>query len=324
MPAERVMMYDPTEPQQWAGMITDDPVKDLPAGSEIGFISRLFPFDAPNGLNDVSDWNYFRGTVIALHFGDVLEQRILGSGIIVAPGVAVVAAHVVLPEIERIFAGDGFLCSALTPTGVMFWRPRQVTPIESTDLAIVTLEYAAPLPDEFFQAVITTRTPRIGETILIAGHRYEGVSRSESGEMLISLSLKVAAGTVVNCYPSGRDRVMLPGPVFEADCPALSGMSGGPAFDRRGFLIGLLSSSMEGADAAGPSFVSSVWPVLGARLTPTWPSGFYQKPVSLLELDRRLCGIERAEAIRVTRDEVIGRFSTEYAIWNAEPVSPDR
>jgi len=37
-------------------------------------------------------------------------------------------------------------------------------------------------------------------------------------------------------------------------------MSGGPAFDKNGKLIGILTSSFEAGDDLGPSYVSLLWP----------------------------------------------------------------
>lgn len=85
-------------------------------------------------------------------------------------------------------------------------------------------------------------------------------------------------------------------------------MSGGPAFDERGFLIGLLSSSNEN-EQGDITFVSLLWPSLTVRVTPPWPPGLYQAPVSLLEMDRRLCGIERPDALEIVPGKVF------YRLW---------
>jgi hypothetical protein len=91
-------------------------------------------------------------------------------------------------------------------------------------------------------------------------------------------------------------------------------MSGGPAFDERGFLVGLLSTSWEGE---GPAYVSLIWPSLETRVTPSWPPGLYPAPVSLLEMDRRLCGIERPDALEVVAgDKSTGNYTLRYRPWD--------
>lgn len=72
----------------------------------------------------------------------------------------------------------------------------------------------------------------------------------------------VATGTVSAHYPNGRDRSMLPGPCLEIGVNARGGMSGGPAFDDEGQLVGILSSSLEHPDGLGPSYVSLLQPAL--------------------------------------------------------------
>ena len=56
-------------------------------------------------LANISNWDFFNGAVVALHFGANSSQRITGSGVLVAPGVALTARHVIEPELDQILAG---------------------------------------------------------------------------------------------------------------------------------------------------------------------------------------------------------------------------
>ena len=188
--------------------------------------------------------------------------------------------------------GRGFICAAILSSGLMIWRPRHVTIVDSTDMALLTLECASPLPGVLRNATISTRLPRVGERIFIAGVRHEVEAGSEVADL--GVRMMVAAGVILDRYELRRDQ-MLPWPTLAV----LSGMSGGPAFDERGFLIGLLSSSSDGEQVA---YVSLLWPSLTTKVTPPWPPGLYQMPMSLLEMDRRLCGIERPDALEIVRD----------------------
>jgi hypothetical protein len=188
--------------------------------------------------------------------------------------------------------------------------PRQVALVENTDLAILTVEGASALPEVLRNATISTRLPKVGERIVIVGHpRHE--YEAEGGKEQLGLRMVVAAGTVTARYEQGRDW-LLPWPTLEIDCPALGGMSGGPAFDERGFLVGLFSLSPEGT----PAYVSLLWPSLATRVTPSWPPGLYPAPVSLLEMDRRLCRIERPDALEVAGDKSTGNYTLRYRPWN--------
>jgi hypothetical protein len=308
------MTTESTTPKRVMGTIIADPLLSLPVGAKVDFSSQLFTSDAPGGLTDIHNWDFFDGAVIGLHFGDPLNQLVLGSGVMVAPGVALAAKHVVESEMEAVMRGGaGFICTAIGSSGLMIWRPQHVALVDNTDLALLTLECASPLPKVLRNATISTRLPKVGERIFIAGVRHELEVEEESPGL--NMRMMVAAGTVTERYTIGRDRVMYPWPVLEVDCHALHGMSGGPAFDERGFLIGLLSASTH-AEPPGPAFVSLLWPALATRVTPSWPPGLYPAPVSLLEMDRKLCGIERPDALDVVREESNGSCKVAYRPWD--------
>jgi hypothetical protein len=63
-------------------------------------------------------------------------------------------------------------------------------------------------------------------------------------------------GIVTECYPSGRDRVMMPGPCFLTSMHLHGGASGGPVFDGSGRVCGINSTSFDGAPNV--SFVSMI------------------------------------------------------------------
>jgi hypothetical protein len=73
-------------------------------------------------------------------------------------------------------------------------------------------------------------------------------------------------------------------------------MSGGPVFDTTGHLLGLLSSSFTTVENDGPSNVSLLLPALSARFEGGWPGSFFKNPATLLDLDPRICAIDKREA----------------------------
>lgn len=292
-----------------SGVVTTDPLTDIPIGGAIRFQPRLFSSTAPEGLDGVANWDFFNGALIGLVFGSMEKMSILGCGILVAPGIAIAARHVIEPEFTSLDETRGILCVGVGINHLMFWRPHQVTYHSNNDLAVITLHYASQLPETFDQAAITTRTPKIGERVVIAGLVDRGSSKVGEKHATMNLEAKAAVGKVTARYDAGRDRIMLPGPSLEIDCPALGGMSGGPAFDETGHLVGILSTSVDDPSGKGPAFVSMLWPALGLEIVPTWPSGFY-KPTKLLDLDDRICAIHGRDAIDLLPD---GRM--QYRIW---------
>lgn len=281
-----------SNPRTADGTITEDPLSDLPIGAQLKISADLFTTTKPFALTSIENWDFFRGALLALHFGTSQNQRTMGSGVMVAPGVALAAKHVIEPELDEILHGPhGFICTGIAQDQIVIWRVHQITLIDNCDLALLTLTAASALPAVLSQATATTRLPRVGERVMFAGFRSETEDFTSCDSML--LSVKVAHGIVTAQHINGRDRTMLPGPVFEVESEALGGMSGGPAFDEAGFMIGLLSTSF----GQGPAYFSLLWPALTEPISPIWPPGLHKTPVSLLDMDRRICGIQKPEAI---------------------------
>jgi len=297
-----------------SGLITSDPLRSLPIGSELQVTSNLFAAQSKVGLNSVSNWDFFNGAVVALHFGNTKGQRILGSGVLVAPGVAITARHVIEPEKTRLISGEQeLICTGISQQGLVIWKCHQATLVEHADIALLMIRCASALPSPLQQATLTTRMPRVGEQIVIAGIRDHADSSIEIGTPS-KISMMVGCGSVTARYERARDRVLLPSPCFEVDCPAMGGMSGGPAFDEAGFLVGLVASSFEG-ESPGPTFLSLLWPAFVEQINPSWPDGLSKSPTTLLGMDRRICAIHRPEAIQVSRDE-LGRTTATYHFWD--------
>lgn len=66
------------------------------------------------------------------------------------------------------------------------------------------------------------------------------------------------------------------------------GMSGGPVFNTKGHLVGIVSSSYEAYDILGPTYVSLIWPAGVGEVAVQWPCGFWPKEEVGLKLAREL------------------------------------
>jgi hypothetical protein len=309
----RTMNKEASKIRRSEGIITDDPATGLPIGSKLNFSSVLFSPNPAEGLHAIANWEFFRGAVLALRFGDREGQHLLGSGVIVAPGVVMAARHVLETEENRLRAGVcELICSGICEDGLSIWRCHQVTILENSDIALLMVRRASSSPEAFYQATITTRMPRIGERIVMAGVRHHA-DRPVGMNRELNISLMVARGVVTARFERMRDRFLLPFPCFEVSCPAAGGMSGGPAFDESGFLLGLVSSSFY-ADVDCPRYLSLLWPALPEPISPDWPEGFYPQQTTLLNMDRRICGIQKPEAIKMEQDAE-GRMIATYHWW---------
>jgi hypothetical protein len=80
------------------GLVIADPLKNAPVGTTLDISFDLFTAKPPPGLDSIANWDYFQGAVVAIHFGEPHSQRVLGSGVLIAPGVVMTARHVIEPE----------------------------------------------------------------------------------------------------------------------------------------------------------------------------------------------------------------------------------
>ena len=299
------------------GVVTSDPATTMPIGGSVHIAPVCVSYDGHASPGWLQDWSSFNGILLSICFSDVEAHRIEGSAVMVAPGIAICARHVVDPALPFIMSGaHSITCFAITKAGLRIWRVRKITMVDASDLAILGLELASHFSngETLFLSTVTTRLPKEGEELLLCGFRAASTifPRHEtkfSGQVIVS------KGRAKARYPSGRDRVMMPWPCVEVSCASWGGMSGGPVYDAQGMLIGVLSSSVTGEDNDGPSFVSLIWPALVAQFEGGWPEPVFRNPTRLVDLDARLCAIDRRNAVEYKVDEQTGTQLTEYHVW---------
>ena len=302
------------------GVVAEDPASSLSVGSQLFFQSVLQTYTPPSTATAVQDWASLDGILLAVTFSDLAFNRIEGSAIVVAPGIALCAAHVIEPHLEAMVEGhEAATCFGIIASGLQIWRVRKVTIVPHSDLAILGLELASALQSgtTLFQSAITTRMPKLGERVTIFGFRAseEAFERVAPDAPVFGASLLVCAGEVIDRHLTRRDSVMLPFPVLAVACPTWGGMSGGPVSDCSGRVLGLLSSSVTGDQSEGPSYVSLLLPALSAPFEGGWPAPLFAKSGSLIALDHQSCSIDKRDAISRVLDETSGGTAVRYGIW---------
>jgi Trypsin-like peptidase domain len=305
------MSPDSIEPRITAD-VTDDPEKTLGQNEDLHTEQRTFPLRGPIGSSPagLSNWGCFEGAVLAVSFPIPDSSNVLGSAVLVAPGVAIGSMHVFDHDRDLVMTGAvGAMCYGLDGDRADIWRIRHVVSAAhgQSDLALYCLERASSMPPDrtLTHVAISTRTPSIGERITVAGFRANDQSSLRAN--VIGMQLMVSAGRVTQTFPLQRDSSGMPYPCFEIDCETMGGMSGGPAFDEEGRLVGVLSRGLGG----GPSWVSMLWPSLGWTVPRTWPAQLLASPATLLSMDSRLCAIDRPEAL--SHDQANQRL--QYLPW---------
>jgi hypothetical protein len=259
-----------------------------------------------------------------------------GTAVLVAPGVALTARHVVdeffrkLDGVEPrsgMTSGFGLGVYQLLPSAeVMPWRVESIFFSEALDIALLALTPASNKEGvtsvwwpEF--PVLKLFPPSIGS--LITAYGYPGsrvlphtlgamrvwrvVGGTEFDDEVLQVVPTTSSGDVLEFYHGGRDSAIMPWPAFRTNARYDGGMSGAPVYNEQNELSGIVCGSMpiDGTNEH-ESYVSAIWPVLGITIdggSAVLPSGRYP----LLDLVRS--GVLRArESEHVVAIEHEGGF----------------
>lgn len=280
-----------------AGTIAEDPLDGIAAGFTLAMERRAFP--PAEILAPGFTWTSFEGVMLQLLFGNDTSARVTGSAVMIAPGLALAAKHVIQPELSSLFSQspDVFFATGLTSiNGLEIWRVHQFVTIEDCDVVLLNLERksaftAAP---RITQAIVSTRQPPIGSAVSICG--FSASAHEFTVGDAIRGRVHASVGDVIEHYPIRRDSCMLPGPCFAVAVGTPGGLSGGPVFDNTGCLVGILSTST-GETNDDVSFVSAIYPILSRPVLPHWPKGLVKETTTLLEMSPRLCRIEGRDRV---------------------------
>ena len=194
---------------------------------------------------------------------------VVGTAFPISNGVLVTAKHILreFQEATEPVNIDRTVTALQILPGNRFvtWRITRTIVHKTADLAIL---FAPPNEDGTDVWIpsweISQVAPRKDEWVGAFGHVEGGcriVSRNSRGGGTIEIGSGGQAnfGLVKYVYYDYRDRVMLPCPCFEIGASFSSGMSGGPVFDERGKICGIVSSSIEGESS---SHAVTLWPTL--------------------------------------------------------------
>lgn len=275
------------------GLPEGKPTRD----AQLTFAQKAVRINSARGIADL-DLHKLDGIVIALDWVADNRHHIWGSAVMVGPGIAITARHVIDEMIAHGLlkdSGGQIFATSLHADRVELWRADSYTRVDVGDLSLLTLirttaqpERPVEEPANFSLATMAARMPIVGENITLIG--FKAAELSYSATAPLSLALVGSTGPVTDLYPQRRDAHNLPNPSFGVAACTVNGMSGGAAFDSNGRLIGVISSGVEDEH----SFVSLTWPATYVPITPTWwPLMQLKSPTSLGALAK--AGIFRIE-----------------------------
>jgi len=206
---------------------------------------------------------------------------VLGSGVMIGPGLVVAATHV-LEEFAARNARPVLL--TFLPNGTRAWLPRDARAVSRpsafeedrqvvSDVSLLscTLNSEAHLHCPLMLAPLQIGLPLIGERLWAFGYRHGGLE--DATALIVPL---VSSGVVTAAFPQGRGERM-PSACIEVDMDTKGGMSGGPVVNANGDLVGIVSSSFDG----GPSYVTLIWDALRLRVSNSLPSQARRSEIDL-------------------------------------------
>jgi hypothetical protein len=89
------------------GMVTVDPLSALPVGTSIDLkpvvFGRANSTPIPEG---VSNWTFFEGALLAVLISTPEGDSVLGTAVVIAPGLAITATHVFEERVADIRAAS--------------------------------------------------------------------------------------------------------------------------------------------------------------------------------------------------------------------------
>jgi hypothetical protein len=240
-------------------------------------------FTAEDGIGPLSSLHEAGDSLVAVAYLDKKEGlTVLGSGVMVGPGLLVTATHV-LDEFAQKDRGPVFL--TFLSDGARAWLPIDVAtlskPSEFDESRIVTSEMSlvsctlnseAHPNSPLMLAPMQVALPMIGERLWAMGFRHQAIK--ERAALVTPL---ISSGLVTAAYPNGRGERMV-SPCFEVNMDTLGGMSGGAVVNDEGYLVGILSSSFEG----GPSYVTLIWEALRLGVRGAIPKLQASKKITLI------------------------------------------
>lgn len=183
-------------------------------------------FSPITGIGEGDLWT-LKGLIVAIGFIDDQKQQVIGSGVMVAPGLCLTATHV----LEGL-TNQPFLHSFVTKTAMRIWIvedfhaqafkvelvPFQASKRKFSDVCVLSCSPFSAFSDDepFYFAPIEASIPKIGERFWTVGYR----EKANDGVPMIGCF--TSSGLVTEIYLNGRGSFMK-GPCVEVAMNVVGG-----------------------------------------------------------------------------------------------------
>lgn len=257
-----------------------------PALAELKLSWVTAEFTAEDGIGSMRSLHEAGDSIVAVAKMEDEGFTIIGSGVMVGPGLLLTATHV-LDEFPREGGGPVFL--TFLPHAARAWLPHDLMTVSGqsdvdesrrkvSDVSLVSCTLNSAEHQDFPLMLVPMQValPLIGERLWAFGYRHQLIDNGTA-----SISPIVSSGLVTAAFPHGRGERM-PSPCFEVNMDTLGGMSGGPVVNSDGYLVGIVSSSFEG----GPSYITLIWDALRFSVKGTIPKLSTRNEIHLLHANK--------------------------------------
>ncbi|WP_172746198.1 serine protease [Neorhizobium sp. T7_12] len=254
---------------------------DNPALSSLKLAWGWAEFSAEDGIGPLSSMYEAGDALVAVGQMNEDGMTILGSGVMVAPGMLLTATHV-LDEFAQ--EGRSPLFFTFLPGKARAWLPHDVVTISGedkfddrrkivSDLSLVGVTLNSDAHDDFplNLAAMQVALPLLGERLWAIGFRHHSIENGAA-----HVAPMVSSGLVTAVFPSGRGS-FLASACVEVNMDTLGGMSGGAVVNSEARVVGIVSTSFEG----GLSYITLIWEALRLEIAGAVPDLQTRKKVSL-------------------------------------------
>lgn len=298
--------------------ITDD----NPALSTLRLSWATTIYSEEDGIGPMGSLHEAGDALVALALIEDSGPTILGSGVMIGPGLVVAATHVLEEFTAR--NSDPVLLTFL-PNGTRAWLPRERSTVTGpsvfganrrivSDISLLscTLNSDAHEYHPLTLAPVQISLPLIGERLWAFGYRHEALKDGAA-----QITPLVTSGVVTAVFPQGRGERM-PSVCIEVAMDAKGGMSGGPVVNSNGDLVGIVSSSFDG----GPCYVTLIWEALRIKVSSRLTSLAQRDEIDLFSA--RALGLVKLKGLvtRSKRGNITMRLTApevELMVLSADP-----
>jgi hypothetical protein len=188
------------------------------------------------------------------------KLHLIGTGFFITTNGLFVTANHVLMEVfgPKGQQKDPIIIAQFLPNNTYLQRP--ILRSVSHRIADIAVGVAAPMKNNKDGqpltnpiVALTLRVPALNESIFTYAYPKHKNIVLDGGPQILNFVPTFYDGNVLESFPDGRDRVLLPGPCYRTSMTIHGGASGGPVFCKNGCVFAVNSTGIDGTDI---SFVS--------------------------------------------------------------------